>query len=216
MNVHTSGRRRHTKQKDHPPQYERRAHPRPIIFQKQELWKNVGACCQNDVETRQFCDYSERGVSCGNGVIRLPCPPDVADGIVTISPCFVAVGPCGGFETEYRVDFPVPLSLTQNGLVAVETSPRPLIKSRSAGFCALPVFDTRSVRTYCAKLKDGSRKIKKPTSANGFKTLTADLISSSITELGLVPLLWRLEIRKKIPNRDNISKLETKTTAAFG
>src|SRR5579862_1761678 len=50
--------RRDPKQKDRPPQNERCAHPTPIIPQTQELWEQVGARRQNDVEARHFGGYT--------------------------------------------------------------------------------------------------------------------------------------------------------------
>jgi len=51
----------------------------------------------------------------------------------------------------------VPLSLTQNGLVPVETSPHPLTRWESFTVPPAPELVTRSVRVYCAKVKQGKR-----------------------------------------------------------
>src|ERR1700751_2404591 len=57
-----------------------------------------------------------------------PCPPD-ASGIPTTSPAGVAVTvPPGLLLIAYSVENPVPLSLTQYGLPAVDTSPQALTR----------------------------------------------------------------------------------------
>jgi hypothetical protein len=61
--------------------------------------------------------------------VGVPGPPET-DGMLTTSPTGLAVTPFV-LLMEYSVDKPVALSLTQNGLVDVETKPQPLMRCGS-------------------------------------------------------------------------------------
>src|SRR4029077_6514723 len=86
-----------------------------------------------------------------------------AGGIVTTSPCFWPA-------PLYRVDLPVTLSLTQNGLPPERVRPHPFTKSGSVASV------TRSVRVYCAKVTAGRPNIESAEAARSFRQLSVSLI----------------------------------------
>jgi hypothetical protein len=74
--------------------------------------------------------------------------------MLTTRPAGVAVTPLV-LLMEYSVENPVALSLTQKGLVLVETRPQALTRWESFTVPPAPELVTRSVRVYCAKVKQG-------------------------------------------------------------
>src|SRR5690349_17866257 len=87
-----------------------------------------------------------------------------AGGITTRSPCFLPA-------PLYKVDSPVPLSLTQNGLPLSErVNPQPLIKSESEALV------TRSVRWYCAFVTAGRTNIENAEAASKLRHFIVNFI----------------------------------------
>ena len=97
------------------------------------------------------------GVSGATIPVGIPAPP-AADGMLTTRPFTVTLIPVAVLLMVYSVDTPVALSLTQKGLVILETRPHALTRWASSTVPPVPKLVTKSVRVYCAKLKEGSRK----------------------------------------------------------
>src|SRR5258708_2062847 len=115
----------------------------------------AGACFRVTGLTREVVKaVTPAGVSGATIPVGEPCPP-VADGTLTKRPTWVAATPFV-LLMEYSVEKPVALSLTQKGLVPVETSPQPLTRWKSFTVPPAPELVTRSVRGYCANVKQGS------------------------------------------------------------
>src|SRR5215469_16578366 len=76
----------------------------------------------------------------------------------------------------YRVENPVPLSLSQTGLVPSCTRPQ-AFTSFGFVFGATPdSFEVRSVRMYCARLAVGSSHTKRATAVEHFKAFVAFIL----------------------------------------
>src|SRR4029077_20182033 len=86
-----------------------------------------------------------------------------AGGMVTTSPCFWPA-------PLYRVDLPVPLSLTQKGLPPERVRPHPFTKS---GSVALVI---NSVRLYCANVNAGRTNIERAKAVRSLRYFIVNFI----------------------------------------